>query len=378
MPLLSSCSSEPAEDLSDAKLGILLNRNEILRGRVVEVISDETDREDYGGTVRELRTITFRAQLTHGDFKGGLLLCRQDIDSMVGYRPLPVEVGDRLFLYLGEEEGTPVAYYSEVDRSGPLVWIVVIFALALLLFGRTKGLRSLIALILTCAAIFLIFLPRVSSGASPVWSSILVCVIVTFLTMLVVAGFSAKSLASTLGCFIGILTAGLFASIAQTVMKITGYVDEQAITLAYNAPGIDMAGLLFAATIIGAMGATMDVSISIATSLEELARETEMKPMALMRSGLKIGRDIMGTMSNTLILAYVGGSLHLILLLIINTASAADVPYILSWEMLSTEIIRAVAGSLGLILAVPATALASALLYRRGSAVGAGEPDNPF
>lgn len=372
----ASCASKPAVELSDAELRVLLDRDELPRGRVTEILSDGTNTEDYGGTSYTVRTIIFKARLTRGDFKGGILTCEQLIESNVAYKPLPVSVGDRLFLYISEDtEGNVKIYYDQPDRTSPLIWLAVIFAVALLLFGRSKGLRALVALIATCAAIFLIFLPHVANGGSPVWSSILVCIAVTLITMVIVAGFSVKSLSSTLGCLTGILTAGLLSAIAQNVMKLTGFIDEHSASLAFQAPNLDMAGLLFAATIIGAMGATMDVAISIATSLEELAAKTDMKPMELVRSGLKIGRDIMGTMSNTLILAYVGGSLNLILLLAVNTMPAA---YVLSWEMLATEIVRAVAGSLGLIMAVPATAFVSGMLYRKGVTVGTRDDGNPF
>ncbi len=374
--LLSSCASEPPEELTDVKLRILMGREELLRGRVTEILSDVTSTDDLGGAVYTTRTIVFKAKLTHGDFKGGILTGEQHLESNVAYRPLPVGVGDRLFMYIGEDtDGNIKTYYDQVDRTNPLVFLAALFAVALLIFGRSKGLRALVALIATCAAIFFIFLPHVAGGGSPVWSSILVCIAVTLVTMVIVAGFSVKSFSSALGCLIGILTAGLMSSLAQVVMKLTGYVDEHSASLAFQAPNLDMAGLLFAATIIGAMGATMDVAISIATSMEELAIQTDMKPMELVRSGMKIGRDIMGTMSNTLILAYVGGSLNLILLLAVNSM---PVTYVLSWEMLATEIVQAVAGSLGLIMTVPATAIVSGMLYRRGITIKPEDTGNPF
>jgi uncharacterized membrane protein len=238
--------------------------------------------------------------------------------------------------------------------------------------GGRKGVRSLIALVLTIASLALIFIPLVSKGFSPVWAAILVCFVSTLITLLIVCGWTGKSASALVGILFGVLCSGIIVLIMQKVMDLTGIVDNEALRLSQTPQyeNLNMNGLMFAAILIGFIGAAMDVGVSIASSLEELSKHSGVKGLDLVRSGISIGRDIMGTMTNTLVLAYVGGALHLVLLL---AADLSQPGYILSWELLATEILRALAGSTGLVLIIPATSIVSALIYRKGTT-----ETNPF
>ena len=164
-------------------------------------------------------------------------------------------------------------------------------------------------------------------------------------------------IAATLGCFGGIATAALIAYLWMEIMKMSGVLSDEyihLILLKEDIP-IDLRGIMFIAVVIGALGAVMDVSMSIASALEEIMiNSPKITPTEVVKSGLNIGRDIMGTMSNTLILAYIGSALPFILLLIIY---ARPINLLANSEYIASEIMQAVAGSLGILFAMPITAL---------------------
>ncbi len=252
--------------------------------------------------------------------------------------------------------------FVEYSRLTYIIIFAVFFAVMIIVFSGLKGLRSLVGLIITCAAIFLVFIPLLLDGKNAIALAILTCVMVTVITLLIVCGINKKALAAILGCTAGFLIAGGLTYIMQRVLNMTGLIDTNA-NLLYLQSNLDMNGLLFAGIIIGALGATMDVAVSIASSLEEIiSHKEDLKRKELIKSGMKIGGDIMGTMVNTLILAYVGSSMSLIVLMISNTT---QMEYALSWELFSAEFVRALAGSIGLIFTVPATALIMAVLLKR-------------
>jgi uncharacterized membrane protein len=186
-------------------------------------------------------------------------------------------------------------------------------------------------------------------------------------TPLIVMGYNKKSLAAILGCTGGVMIAGIIAIIMDKSLFLTGMVDEHSRYLV-NLPGdlkLNLNAIIFAGIIIGAMGAVMDVSVSIASSLWEIkerARNITFK--ALFRSGINIGRDIMGTMADTLILAYIGSSLTVVILLSVFSGSLLD---LFNSEMIAVEILQAIAGSFGILFAMPLTALFCSLIYLKNN-----------
>lgn len=289
--------------------------------------------------------------------------CRQVIDSAEGYNTQTVSEGSTVYIYPSMENGKVIGDFVEYARIPFLIFFGVLFAVILLIFSGLKGLRSLVALILTCGAIIFGFIPLLLEGYSIVLLAILTCILVTVVTLVIVCGFRIKALSAIIGCTIGFLIAGLLAFIMQKTMSMTGLTDTYANTLHFH-NNLNMNGVMFAAIIIGALGAAMDVAVSIASSLEEIIehRQGDISAKELIKSGMKIGGDIMGTMTNTLILAYVGSSLSVIILLYVNSV---NLQYTLSWELFSVEFVRAIAGSIGLVCTVPATALVTALLHKK-------------
>jgi uncharacterized membrane protein len=218
-------------------------------------------------------------------------------------------------------------------------------------------------------------LPLILKGFNPIGASSLSAAVITILTFAIVAGVNTKSLSAIFGTLCGVLSASLIAYVTGSLANLTGLSSDEATMLVYIPQNIefDFMGLLFAGIIIGTLGAVMDVAMSISSAMYEMKSiNPEMTTGKLVKSGFNIGRDIMGTMTNTLILAYTGSSIFLMLVFL---AYETTVIRIINMDVIATEIIRAVSGSIGIILSIPATVLLSAFLLnkygvRSGSTAG--------
>ena len=190
----------------------------------------------------------------------------------------------------------------------------------------------------------------------------MLCTLVVLITFIIVSGFSKKTIAATIGTIGGIIVAGIFAIVFGNLMKLTGACEHSNnLSMAENVPDFNFESIMISGIIIGALGACMDVGMSIASSLHELSVEGKgMTIKKLIKSGMNIGKDVMGTMTNTLILAYVGSSLLVILLLKGYNIEAYQIAN--NVELVVEEVLRAIAGSFGLVFTIPITTLASALL----------------
>jgi len=248
-----------------------------------------------------------------------------------------------------------------------MLWLGIIFLVLLTFFGGKRGLRSIIALLFICAGLIFIMIPAMLNGFSPVWAAIFASLFAVTVTLTIVYGFTMKTLAAGIGAIGGIVIGGIIVAIMNVTMNMTGLVDDESMYLAQWARNgtIDLRGILFAAIMISVLGGTIDVSISIASALDELRQQArEITGAEMMKSGINIGVDIMGASLNTLILSYVGGSIHLLMLF---TSYDSPMLMIINDEMIACEIIRALAGSFGLLLTVPITSLVSAILMCNGN-----------
>ena len=182
---------------------------------------------------------------------------------------------------------------------------------------------------------------------------------------MLVGGPDRKTLVAMAGCIGGVLLSGLLTVVVSRLLHLTGMADQDAIYLAdlTTRNPLDLEGIVFAGVLIGAVGAIMDVAMSLASALWELRCEAAAPTARLLaRSGMTIGRDMMGTMANTLVLAYIGSSLSTVLLLVAYAASAEG---LLNREMIATELLRAVVGSLAILITIPLTSLLAAWIYTR-------------
>ena len=251
----------------------------------------------------------------------------------------------------------------EYVRSDGILILGGAFVLVVLLFGRWKGLNTMVSLGFTCLAVFMVFIPSVLSGKNIYIWSIMTCLYTIVMTMLLINGASKKSFAAGAGCFAGVAMAGILTVIMDWALSLTGMTTEDALYLQMLdiAEPINLRAIIFAAIIIGAMGAIMDVAMDISSSLQEIqANSPEITARGLIRSGFNIGRDVLGTMANTLVLAYIGSSLSTTLLLV---AYNVEMIQLFNMEMIIVELLQAIVGSFGILLAIPLTSFICAAIY---------------
>ena len=333
------------------------------RARITEVVSSTDIHAQYSDGIAERRTVCYATLLTGPD-KGKRILVTQVQDTTTLTLDDPCGVGDEMYVYLGQNEyGEDQWFTSGHVRTDWLLLLAVVFVVLVVAFGGVKGVRTLLSLGFTCLAIFAVMIPMIVAGYNIYWVAIGVCLYAIFVTLALVSGWRVKSLAAGIGCAGGVLVAGLITIVSEYRLHMTGIVDDDSMLLLFinEEHPIDLKGIVFAAIIVGAVGATMDVGMDIASSLTEIYHKNpDIRMPELMRSGFTIGRDIMGTMSNTLVLAYIGSGLHVTLLFMTYYDSLETV---LNVEMITNEVLQALAGSIGIVFTIPTTTLATVFLY---------------
>ncbi len=311
--------------------------------------------------IGETEVQVLKIEILDKEYRGTKVLIRNTLTSN-GY-DIKLKKNDYISVHAEFSDGEASFYFYSYNKSRSLTLLVILFICSIIIFGGLKGLKALIALILTFALIIFGLVPLLLQGYNPIILSILTCITASVLTFVITNGFTKKTLVAIIGVTGGLIIGGFIAYIFGIASKITGFSTENAQMLQYIPSGIsfDFKGLLFAGIIIGALGACMDVAIEITSSLIEIKKhQPKISDHDLIKSGLNIGRDIMGTMVNTLILAYTGGSLATILIFVGFEKSFAE---IINLDSIATEIVRAIAGSMGLLFAIPVTIFAFIIIF---------------
>ena len=249
--------------------------------------------------------------------------------------------------------------YSQ-NREMQLYLIIAIFVFTIILIGGKKGLASVIGLGFTILCILFLFLPMIYKGISPIWSAVLVVILTTVATMYLVGGISRKTMTAILGTVSGVLISALFAMLFCKMTNISGYNVSDIEDLIYirDQTGIKVGELLFSGILISALGAVMDVAMSISSTIEEIhCQNSELTIKELFQSGMNVGKDMMGTMSNTLILAFAGGSINTLVFIF---AYNYEYLQVVNMYAIGIEIIQGIASSMGVILTVPITSFLAA------------------
>lgn len=306
----------------------------------------------------EMRILTFEARLLGEDNRP--ITGEQAFANPLDDFTREVRAGDRIIVF------SPIEgewHFNGFVRINGILILGGIFLVLLLIFGRVKGLSAILSLGLTCVAIFTVFIPAILTGRNIYLSAIVICTFSIIVTLFLLNGINKKSFSAVIGCFGGVVIAGLLTLFMSRFLPLTGIVDGDSISL-LNLPTenpIDLKGIIFAGIIIGAVGAIMDVAVSISSAMGELKEQApNLTFREMYKSGINIGRDIMGSMTNTLVLAYIGSSLSLILILIVHSSSLAE---LLSKEFIIVEILQALVGSMGILMTIPLTAAFCALFF---------------
>lgn len=304
------------------------------------------------------------AEVKTGQYKGETLQVSNYVGPLYGGS---VEVGDGVTLLISTySDGSHTATVYEYNRTSMLVIIALAFVLVTVLVGGKVGAKSLVALAITLACLFWLLIPLLIKGAPTLLTVFLVCAYITVVTMVILGGTGRKSVCAMLGTVAGTAIALLFGLLAQKLARISGMrlADvEPLLQLRQTGTPIGLQGLLVGGIVISALGAVMDVAMSIASALTEVHTVApQMNAKELFRSGMNIGRDMVGTMTNTLILAFLGSGFALVIYLYSLSLSPHQ---LLSSSYLAIEVVSGISSSIGVILSVPLTALISSVLLTK-------------
>lgn len=330
-------------------------------GTVLQILTDSCEADEVAeGAYRGDQTLL--VEVTSGQYKGETLLVTNAVGPMYGE---PAAVGQSIVMTVSTySDGSHTASVYEYNRTPFIYLILGLFLLVTVLVGGKTGVKSILGLALTVAMLLLVFLPLLMKGWQPIPTAFLLCSLVAIACFVILGGCSRKIACACMGTVAGMALAMLFGILAQKLLHIDGLraTDAEALLqLRQTGTPVHIRGLLVAGVIISALGAVMDVAMSVSSAIGELkAVNPELTARALWRSGMNIGRDMVGTMTNTLILAILGSSTVLILYLYSLDLSWHQ---LMSSSYIGIEIISSVSSAIGVILAVPLTALASALLY---------------
>lgn len=273
--------------------------------------------------------------------------------------------GDPVVLAFNGADPANAESYVVVDfqRGSPLLLFAGLFAVTVLLLGRWQGARALLALGLTFAVLAFFVLPAILAGENPLLVAIVGSGAIMFATLYFTHGVSVRTSVAVLGTMISLTLIGVISVLFSGLTRLTG-LDEQTTTLVASlGHGIDTRGLLLAGVVIGAMGVLDDVTVTQASAVWELrAANAELSWRRLYGAGLRIGRDHVASAVNTLVMAYAGAALPLMLYTAISGVGIGD---ILGSQDIAQEIVRTLAGSIGIVAAVPATTLLAAVIVSR-------------
>lgn len=329
---------------------------------VTQVLADNAE-PDTWTEGRRIGEQLLQVDILTGKHKG---LQLQTYNYLSAYLNVDAKVGTRIIVRLDyDDNGEPyIISVPNYDRAPVLIGLLVVFALLLVVIGRGKGVMALLGLAYTMACLWYVLIPMLLRGADPLLMTIIIVALTTLASLILLTGFSRKTLCAVLGCVSGVAVAGIFAAVAGAITPLNGFnmsEAEEMVLRAYDSE-LHISGLFVCGILVASLGAVMDVAMSIASSCWELRSvNPNLSRQELFRSGMNIGRDAMGTMTNTLILAFSGASVNMLLLF-----QVYDYPFIqiINTDAMAMELIRGVAGSIGIVLTVPLVAAMSAWIMK--------------
>ncbi|OGH98088.1 MAG: hypothetical protein A2039_07705 [Candidatus Melainabacteria bacterium GWA2_34_9] len=342
------------EDSPDAPSGTNVSYSS---GKVLQIISEKVNKELEDSFHTEQITQTVKVLVLSGKYKGKIVKIDNQLTSNPVY-DIKIKAGNRVILSVEETPKGVDFYIADQERVPVLLILVGVFLSLLMIIGGMQGLRSIVSILVTVVLVFFVLVPAVLNNFPIILMTVFIAIISTFATMFIVSGINLKSLSASIGTILSVIIAGLMSSLVIKFAPLNGFGSQESVMLWADRPDLDYTGLLTAGMIIASLGAVMDVGISIASSIYEFKNvNNTLNTKDLFRSGLNVGKDIMGAMSNTLILAYIGGAFSLVLL-----ASNAPLIKLLNLNSIAAEIASAITGSIGIVLCVPITALIAAYL----------------
>ena len=334
------------------------------RAVVTAVLSDDAFPDYDNAEGRRVGTQELEIQIQTGAHKNEVMSLTNYMSALFN---VDLKKGDSIIVrIMTDEDGAYYASLFNYNRGRVLGVFVLLFFVLLAVLGGKKGLGALLGLLFTLGCIWLILIPCLIRGIPAVPVTVGIIAVTAAGALIFLNGFSEKTLCSVLGCVIGVVAAGGIAAAVGAATPMNGFnMSEAENLLLYGADkGLKISGLLVCGVLISALGAVMDVALGIASAVWEIHEQNPaLTARQLFRSGLHIGQDAMGTMANTLILAFAGSSLNMLILV-----QTYDIPFLqlVNTDYICIEIIQSIAGSMGILLTVPIVAFISARMMARG------------
>ncbi|MCZ6679538.1 MAG: YibE/F family protein [Candidatus Poribacteria bacterium] len=339
--------------------GEVASFSEYAKGRVIRRLESTRLNEITEHQILEIEMLS-------GGYKGQRLILRNILNHKLDLLSIPAEPGDIILCRVG---GTPdqislVNIVQEYGRDGYLIWMLGLMLAIIIIVGRIEGIRTACAMVGSGMIIYFFMLPLISQGKNAVVIVTLTSGMIAFVSLVFVIGPGRKTFSAVLGTMGGILVAGLLIMFAQNYLHFSGL--ENAVSAdiieATRTPPFDFRQVLLAGMLMGLLGVAVDGAIEVASSMEEIRRANpNMATWRLISSGMNVGTDILGTMVNTLVFAYLGVELLFIMAVVAPNVDLFRSPTVelLSIGIASAEIVRLLAGTLGLVLTIPITAIIS-------------------
>jgi len=340
-----------------------------VRARVTQIIED--GEIDLGGTVQRYQIA--RVELLEGEYRGIVMEMdygkRQILSNAVYLR-----TGDTVLVTVGARpDGVLTVYFVDFVRANSLLWLTIIFVVAILAISRWKGLRSLLSLVFSLLVITGYIIPHILAGEDPLRVSIIGSVILLGVTLYLTYGWNLKTHAAVVSMIFVLLITGTLAGLFVFFTRLTGSGDENALFLIQmlNAQ-INLRGLLLGGMIIGALGVLDDLVTTQASAVFELHHANESLGFrTLFQSAMRIGQDHVAATVNTLVLAYAGAALPMLLMFSLGRSNYG---FLVNFEFIAEEIVRTLVGSLGLVTAVPLTTAIAILFALKADSLGKWKP----
>jgi uncharacterized membrane protein len=331
---------------------------ETMSARVIEVLEEGTV-DLGGGSSQPYQRLLVRVE--SGSLAGQEVTVEEGTVNLISQERL-FHVGDRVYLEHTVGPSGDRFYVSDYVRTGPLLWIGVLFVGLVVLVGRGKGTRSIAGTLFSLGVIFAFILPLILAGRDPVGVSIAGSIVLLSVSTYLVYGWNPKAHAAVVGMMLSLVLTGVLAWLFVGWSRLTGLSEEAGFLVMALGPNINLQGLVLGGIIIGSLGVLDDICVGQASAVFELVNANrDLSWHELFRSSLNIGRDHIAAMVNTLLLAYVGASMPLMLAF---TIYQEPLWRRINREPIAEEIVRTLVGSVGLILAVPITGLIASLLAR--------------
>ena len=302
-------------------------------------------------------------QILSGTHKDEIMTLTNNMSALFN---VDLDEGDEIIVrILTDDDGAYYASLFNYNRGTILGGFVLVFFVLLAVLGGRKGIGALCGLVFTLASIWFILIPALIKGYSAIPVTVGIIAVSATGALSLLNGFSKKTLCAVLGCVIGVVTAGAIAGVVTWLTPMSGFnMSEAENLLLYGADkGLKISGLLVCGVLISALGAVMDTALGIASAVYELHEQNpSLDTKQLFRSGMHIGEDAMGTMANTLILAFAGSSLNMLILV-----QTYDIPFIqlINTDYICIEVIQSIAGAMGILFTVPIVAFISALVMAK-------------